>query len=119
MVNPVDMSGATTPSAGRRARIALVTTWIVVTGCWVLFAWQIFDWVNVAEDACNIIPSGGHDGVPGWTWLPPGPTCTYQVKSPQADNLITLTVGDSTFVWLTAILLLISVALLFAVNRRR
>lgn len=115
----MDTSAETVRRASRGKRAAFVTAWVVVTGCWVLFAWQIFDWVNVAEDACGVTGRGGHDGAPGWTWLPPGPTCTYQVKSPQSDSLITMTVGDSTFVWTTALLLLVSVALLFAVNRRR
>ena len=94
--------------------------WAVVALSLVALLWEFWAWVNIAEDSCSLQPDlGGTDGVPGSSWWPPGPTCSYQVQSPRSDATLTLTVGSSVFVWTTTLLLATCVALLFALRRAR
>jgi hypothetical protein len=100
----------------------VVAAGVAVTVSGLLLLWEFFTWVNTAEDSCNLQRDlGGMDGEPGWSWLPPGPTCTYQVQSPRSDGTLTLTVGSSVFVWTTLLLLITAGALALALrgSRRR
>jgi hypothetical protein len=114
-------NGDAPPGEQRRVSALAVAAWAVVTFSALVLLWEFFTWANNAEDACNLQPDlGGRDGLPGSSWWPPGPTCSYQVQSSRADGTpLTLTVGASPFIWTTALLVITCVALLFALRRAR
>lgn len=109
------------PTKQRSSVTALVVAAsVAVTVSGLLLLREFFTWVNTAEDSCNLQPDlGGMDGEPGWSWLPPGSTCTYQVQSPRSDGTLTLTVGSSVFAWTTLLLLVTVGALVVALRGSR
>ncbi|MEI8058267.1 MAG: hypothetical protein WCI29_12765 [Actinomycetes bacterium] len=116
------MSGTGEATTRRRSGVSrlLVAAGVVASVSVLLLLSEFWTWVNSAEDSCNLQPDlGGMDGQPGWSWWPPGPTCTYQVQSPRSDATLTLTVGSSVFVWTTVLLLMTVAALTFALRRAR
>lgn len=108
------------------ARLGLLVkgAWTLVAVCVLGLLMNFFTAVNTAEDSCGAgDSSSGHYGTVGWSWLPPGETCSYEVAVPADEGLAgettTLVTGGTWYLVSTILLLIVCVALLISTRRFR
>ncbi len=95
-------------------------SWGVVALCLLGLLANAFVWLNAAEDSCTAGDgsTGGSFGTVGWSWLPPGQTCTYELHGAGQSAATTVTTGGSWYLVTTVLLVLVCVALLLSSRRR-
>lgn len=54
--------------------------------------------------SCDLLASTSNYGEPGWSWLPPGTTCTYSVGA--AEEFTTFTTGPGPWTYVVPTLLI-------------
>ena len=101
-----------------------MAAWTLVAVCVLGLLLNYFTAVNTAEDSCGAGPeSSGHYGAVGWSWLPPGQTCTYDVAVPvdaeTTEKSTILITGGTWYLVSTVLLLIVCVALLVSTRRLR
>ena len=96
--------------------------WAVVIVCIGGLLLQVFVMVNSSiADTCQVngvYAVGGPQGTAGWSWLPPGQTCTYEVTVGDWPTAQVVTQG-SWYLVSTILLLIVCVALLVHLRRVR
>lgn len=109
-----------TEIVGRRRSERLVSraAWLIVGLGVTGLLMNIVFYVNAAEDAClldgDVYPVQGEQG---WSWLPPGETCTYSVATGTTPATMPLTTEGSWYAVWTVVLLVTVVALLLVLRR--
>ena len=116
----VDRSGAK-PRRATASGVVRTTAWVVVAVCATALLLNIWEYIKPMDGRCGVDVSDVTDesfGDPGWSWFPPGQTCTYPVSLSSATTETTpLTTRGSWYLVSTLLLGGLCVALLL-VGRR-
>lgn len=101
-------------------RLLMAVAWWLIAACSLVLLLNAFVLVNTAEDSCGAgVDSYGHYGTAGWSWLPPGETCAYEVAVPSALETTTLVTGGTWYLVSTVLLMGVCAALLVSMGRLR
>lgn len=117
---------ASTGTIGRDARPGLLVkaAWTLLGVCALGLVLNFFTLVNTAEDSCGAgTESHGPWGTVGWSWLPPGQTCTYDIATPDwagsASETTQLVTGGTWYLVSTIALMIVCGGLLIGLRRLR
>lgn len=72
-------AGVETARGSRPGRwiTGLGALWALALLGWIVLL--VIEWYSSGQTACPLTPTSSRYGTAGWSWLPPGRTCTWEV----------------------------------------